>query len=177
MFVLISLSYAISDNSFLWFLTEETDNIDRKSTKQSNKTKKAPAKNKKDNSDIELDGGEHNNPPTTCYPIFNEDEDVQICRSWLEVTDDPLNLTNQTSTTFWAHVCEHYLIRIPTYQRPVSSIKTHWQVLQRYINKLHGCLKQVKQANQSGSTQKDQFNRALELYAALEGRLFNNLCC
>ncbi|PLW34330.1 hypothetical protein PCANC_25504 [Puccinia coronata f. sp. avenae] len=156
---------------------KETIDFDGKSTKKSIKTKKAPTKKKKNDSEIELDGGEHNNPPTTCHPNFNEDKDVQICCSWLEVTDNPLNSTNQTSTTFWARVCEHYLIRIPMYQHPISSIKTCWQVLQRYINKFHGCLKQVKQANQSGLTQKDQLNRALELCAALEGRLFNNLCC
>ncbi|KNE95558.1 hypothetical protein PSTG_11162 [Puccinia striiformis f. sp. tritici PST-78] len=29
------------------------------------------------------------------------EEDVQICLSWLETTEDPLNSTNQSGTTFW----------------------------------------------------------------------------
>ncbi|KNF06084.1 hypothetical protein PSTG_00596 [Puccinia striiformis f. sp. tritici PST-78] len=29
-------------------------------------------------------------------------EDVQICHSWLETTEDPLNSTNQSGGTFWA---------------------------------------------------------------------------
>jgi hypothetical protein len=46
-------------------------------------------------------------------PNHTEDENVQICCSWLDVTDDPLNSTNQTADTFWSCVEQHYMKKIP----------------------------------------------------------------
>ncbi|KNF03044.1 hypothetical protein PSTG_03637 [Puccinia striiformis f. sp. tritici PST-78] len=39
-------------------------------------------------------------------------EDVQICLSWLETTEDPLNSTNQSGVTFWDQVHGHYMEQI-----------------------------------------------------------------
>ncbi|KAH9447800.1 hypothetical protein Pst134EB_021799 [Puccinia striiformis f. sp. tritici] len=40
------------------------------------------------------------------------EEDIQICLSWLETTEDPLNSTNQSGTTFWDRVHGHYMEQI-----------------------------------------------------------------
>ena len=56
-------------------------------------------------------------------PNYKEDKDVQICCSWLEISKDPLNSTNQTATTFWARVCEHYMTQIREHNHPIDSIK------------------------------------------------------
>ncbi|KAH9458949.1 hypothetical protein Pst134EA_019103 [Puccinia striiformis f. sp. tritici] len=39
---------------------------------------------------------------------YRDAEDMQICKSWLEVSQDPLNSTNQAGDTFWTRVAEHF---------------------------------------------------------------------
>ncbi|OAV96827.1 hypothetical protein PTTG_26263 [Puccinia triticina 1-1 BBBD Race 1] len=106
------------------------------------------------------------NKETKRFPNYKEDKDVEICRSWLEISEDPLNGMNQSANTFWDRVCEHYLAKILTYKRPLKSIKTRWQTIQRSVNKFNGCYKQLQQANQSGSNAEDRIGGALKLYAA-----------
>ncbi|PLW23070.1 hypothetical protein PCANC_27846 [Puccinia coronata f. sp. avenae] len=110
-------------------------------------------------------------------PAKNEDENVQICRSWLDVTNDPLNSTNQTADTFWAWVKQHYMKKIPHPARSFHSLKSRWQAIQRAVNKFHGCYTQIQHANQSGASHNDRLSAALKLYAAAEKKTFNNLQC
>ncbi|POV94609.1 hypothetical protein PSHT_16116, partial [Puccinia striiformis] len=35
---------------------------------------------------------------------YDDEEDVHICKSWLHVSQDPLNSTNQAGDTFWKRV-------------------------------------------------------------------------
>ena len=65
-----------------------------------------------------------NNTPKTCAPKYKGDEDVQIFCSWLEITQDPLNSTNQTGDTFWSCVFENYLLVINTQNCTFKSIKS-----------------------------------------------------
>ncbi|KNE95716.1 hypothetical protein PSTG_10934 [Puccinia striiformis f. sp. tritici PST-78] len=98
---------------------------------------------------------------------YRDDEDVQICKSWLEVSQDPLNSTNQASDTFWTRVEEHYTsVKIDS-SRSWSSIKSRWQILQHAVNKFCGCVKQVDLANKSGTTVEDRFLCAMKLYQAI----------
>ncbi|OAV99982.1 hypothetical protein PTTG_01416 [Puccinia triticina 1-1 BBBD Race 1] len=110
-------------------------------------------------------------------PNYKEDEDVQICRSWLEISKDPLNSTNQTATTFWARVREHYMTQIREHDCPIDSIKYRWQSIQRATNKFHGCFKQVTHANQSGTNNSDRLTAALKLDHSIEKRSYKHLQC
>ncbi|KAA1110325.1 hypothetical protein PGT21_018127 [Puccinia graminis f. sp. tritici] len=110
-------------------------------------------------------------------PNYKDDKDIEICRSWLEITEDPLNSINQSANTFWARVCEHYLLKVPKYNRSLKSVKTCWQTLQCRVNKFNGCYKQVQQANQSGTTIEDRMCAAHKLYAATEDQAFTHMQC
>ncbi|OAV98313.1 hypothetical protein PTTG_25744 [Puccinia triticina 1-1 BBBD Race 1] len=137
--------------------------------------------------------------PERCWDGERGEEDAQICRSWLEITEDPLNSTNQTANTFWQRVSLHYksMITEPVWnysrgrielgremdsntsnnERPISSLKTRWQLIQRNVNKFYGCFQQVQRANQSGTTTEDRLTGALKLYAATEKSSFTHLQC
>ncbi|KAA1127459.1 hypothetical protein PGTUg99_036914 [Puccinia graminis f. sp. tritici] len=109
------------------------------------------------------DPGEPKAPRTR----YQENEDVQICLSWLEVSQDPLNSTNQTANTFWNRVAKHFSKSIGSDNQTGSSIKSCWQVLQQRINKFCGCVKQIEHSNQSGTSAEDRLSSALKLYIAL----------
>ncbi|POW07752.1 hypothetical protein PSHT_09838 [Puccinia striiformis] len=42
---------------------------------------------------------------------YDDEEDVKICISWLNISQDPLNSTNQAGDTFWKRVGEHYRVQ------------------------------------------------------------------
>ena len=140
--------------------------------------KPTPAPNKEETANTDPPKSEDaDGTPKSRAPNYKEDENVQICRSWLEITEDPLNSTNQTADTFWTRVEQHYSSQIPFPPRSFHSLKSRWQAIQRAVNKFHGCFKQVVQANQSGTSSNDQISSTLKLYTATEGKTFPHLRC
>ncbi|KAH9465940.1 hypothetical protein Pst134EA_013795 [Puccinia striiformis f. sp. tritici] len=63
---------------------------------------------------------------------YCDGEDVQICKSWLEVSQDPLNSTNQAADTFWTRVAEQFTKVRDNNCCLWSSIKSRWQILQQW---------------------------------------------
>ncbi|PLW58189.1 hypothetical protein PCANC_00904 [Puccinia coronata f. sp. avenae] len=114
---------------------------------------------------------------TSRAPNYKDDEDVQICESWLAVTQDPLNSTNQSGDTFWTRVAHHYMSKIPSTPRSFFSLKSRWSIIQRTVNKFNGCYRQIVNANQSGASHNDRLSAALKLYCKTEGKPFTRLQC
>ncbi|KNF02670.1 hypothetical protein PSTG_03956 [Puccinia striiformis f. sp. tritici PST-78] len=91
-----------------------TTNTSQKTTTTSQKTPATPSeKGTKDTSDDqsiteEAPPSESNESKGPQSHNYQDAEDVQICKSWLDVSQDPLNLTNQAADTFWTRVAEHY---------------------------------------------------------------------
>ncbi|KNE93363.1 hypothetical protein PSTG_13304 [Puccinia striiformis f. sp. tritici PST-78] len=141
---------------------------DENPTQPMKKARKAPVKKKEED---ELDKPAGGTPRGASY---SSDEDVQICRSWLEITEDPLNSTNQTANTFWARVQEHYSAKLTGGEitRSFDSIKKRWQLIH-------------KSANKSGSNNDMESSQALKLYEATnkatsaktKNRSFGHLRC
>ncbi|PLW12448.1 hypothetical protein PCASD_24363 [Puccinia coronata f. sp. avenae] len=150
---------------------KETKSKAKKDTSVKPKANELKANEKSDSEDDDKD------TPKGRAPNYKDEEDVQIRRSWLAVTQDPLNSTNQSGNTFWMRIRVHYLARRPTPKRPLNSIKCHWQNIQQAVNKFQGFLKQVKLANQSGTSFNDQLDKAHQLYAAVEGHAFPHQRC
>ncbi|KAA1127222.1 hypothetical protein PGTUg99_031876 [Puccinia graminis f. sp. tritici] len=115
---------------------------------------KITPKNKKKNVSKEAATSESDTKPSRAK-AYQEDEDVQLCKSWLEVSQDPLNSTNQAANTFWNRITDHFQVAMKDKSRTSVSIKSRWQLLQRRINKFCGCIQQVEQANQSGTSKID----------------------
>ena len=102
---------------------------------------------------------------------------MQLCRSWVAISKDPLIGTNQEAMTFWSRVAQHFNKDIPGSKRTAGSLKARWGVLQKVINKFCGCVNQVKQHNQSGASLEDCLNRALHFFSKDQKVVFKHLCC
>ncbi|KAH9454696.1 hypothetical protein Pst134EB_014760 [Puccinia striiformis f. sp. tritici] len=87
---------------------------------------------------------------------YCDGEDVQICKSWLEVSQDPLNSTNQAADTFWTRVAEQFT----KHQELMANSPT-------VVNKFCGCVKQVELSNKSGETVEDCLVSAMKLFQAI----------
>jgi hypothetical protein len=150
----------------------------KKGKKKPKKKNSQPTPKSKDDTNKTSDSDkEEKRPVKSRASNYKTHKDLQICQSWLDVTQDPLNSTNQTADTFWERVCEHFMSKIPDQNQTANSIKSRWQTLQRANNKFHACYKQVKRANQSGANSEDRLNNALALYAATEKKSFAHLQC
>ncbi|EHS63180.1 uncharacterized protein PGTG_20763 [Puccinia graminis f. sp. tritici CRL 75-36-700-3] len=96
---------------------------------------------------------------------YSENEDVQLCRSWIAISEDPLVGTHQDGTTFWKRVHHSYSRNLPESRRTAGSLKAHWVALQKPISKFRGFVNQVEQFGKSGASAEDCLNRALELFS------------
>ncbi|PLW37723.1 hypothetical protein PCASD_11254 [Puccinia coronata f. sp. avenae] len=108
---------------------------------------------------------------------YTEKEDVPLCDSWLDVTQDPVVGTNQTGDGFWNRVTENYMKAFPNVPRTAVGLKSHWATIQGFINKFAGCLNQINNWNQSGTKNKDRLTYALRLYAKTYRKAFPHLTC
>jgi len=39
---------------------------------------------------------------------YHHDEDIQLCRSWSNITTDPIIANDQPSKSYWARIAEHF---------------------------------------------------------------------
>ncbi|KNF01088.1 hypothetical protein PSTG_05717 [Puccinia striiformis f. sp. tritici PST-78] len=102
----------------------------------------------------------------SCSGNYITKEDVQICPSWLEMTKDPLNSTNQSGTTFWDRVHGHYMEQVTQYPWSANGIKSRFGIISPLTAQFHGCVKQIILANQSRKTINNWIPAAMKLYAA-----------
>ncbi|KAH9467515.1 hypothetical protein Pst134EA_011156 [Puccinia striiformis f. sp. tritici] len=91
---------------------------------------------------------------------YDNKEDVNICNLWLNISQDPLNLTNQAADTFWKRVGERY-----------ESMRDDTLKFRTWSS--------VKLSNQSGVNAEDQFNNALKYYKATseKNKKFSHIQC
>ena len=39
---------------------------------------------------------------------YHHDEDIQLCRSWSDITTDPITANDQSSKSYWARIADHF---------------------------------------------------------------------
>jgi hypothetical protein len=84
---------------------------------------------------------------------FTIAEDQQLCRSWLNVSQDPVTGTGQKVTAFWKRVFEHYNeFKPPGSERSENSVINRWAVISQAVSKFCGCMAQIENRNKSGET-------------------------
>jgi hypothetical protein len=104
---------------------------------------------------------------------YVESEDLQLCKSWVEVSKDPKKGTDQTFNTFWQTVAQH-----PSSGRTAKSLKSCWSDrIQREVNKFAGCVNQIQNLNPSGTNSSNRFTMAMSLYSKLYNKPFTFLGC
>jgi hypothetical protein len=97
---------------------------------------------------------------------FSPDEERQLCRSCLHISQDPISGNGQRSTAFWERILNHYNNHLPIGcgPRPSRSLETKWGVIKHDVAKFCGVYKSVVALNESSTSAQDVLERSLELY-------------
>jgi hypothetical protein len=84
---------------------------------------------------------------------FSEEEDEQLCHSYLFVALDAIHGTEQKGETFWSRIKEHFdgCLGDNIVDRSARALPARWQIVNKAVNKYAGCLSQVERSNASGS--------------------------
>ena len=97
---------------------------------------------------------------------FSSEEERQLCRSFLHVSQDPIAGNGQRAGAFWDRIARHYQDHKPQGRedRPARSLETKWGVIKHDVSKFVAVHSQVLNLKESGTSLEDVLQRALELY-------------
>jgi hypothetical protein len=95
---------------------------------------------------------------------FFDEEERQLTRSVLAISQDPICGNQQKSNAFWDRIFVHYDERRPGGYRPPRSLESKWGLIKHDIAKFIGVLKQVASLKRSGTSKEDLLIMAKELY-------------
>jgi hypothetical protein len=97
---------------------------------------------------------------------FSSDEERQVCRSVLHISQDPIQGNGQKKEAFWDRIATHYNQNRPTGggHRPARSLETKWGAIKHDVAKFIGVYNQVLGCRESGTSPDDVVQKALELY-------------
>jgi hypothetical protein len=95
---------------------------------------------------------------------FIPQEEYQLCKSVLHVSQDPRIGTGQKSGSFWEHITTHFNDPGVAGKRPARSLETKWSNIKHDVSKFVGVHSQVENLRRSGVSKSDILTKALELY-------------
>ena len=97
---------------------------------------------------------------------ISQDEERQLCRSVLHVSQDLVVGNGQRATTFWERITKHYQENRPRgcAERPSRSLETKWGVIKHDVSKFYGVYKSILLLRESSTSAEDVLDRALDLY-------------
>ncbi|KAJ9555950.1 hypothetical protein OSB04_010564 [Centaurea solstitialis] len=96
---------------------------------------------------------------------YNDNEDIQLCRCYIDVSQNPIIGRNQSKDKFWARVnTEFHSSEIfATNPRPRRSLESRMSTIMKATKKLRGCIRQIQNRNPSGASEQDIMNDAKEM--------------
>lgn len=95
---------------------------------------------------------------------FTPEEERQLCRSFLHVSQDPCVGNGQRKDAFWERITVHFNEHVTSGSRPARSLESKFHVIRHDVSKFGGCYAQVERLNVSGTNAEDTLEKALELY-------------
>jgi hypothetical protein len=97
-------------------------------------------------------GGQH-----TKLANFTFEEDMRVCRAWLDVSCDPIVNTGQKRQGFWNRIIEAYNSRRGSMQeRSTKSLTSMWDSIKTQCSTFAGYMTTVLRQNPSGLTDADK---------------------
>ncbi|CAL5065216.1 unnamed protein product [Urochloa decumbens] len=100
---------------------------------------------------------------------YSSDEDVALVMAWEFVSLDAIAGVDQSSTTYWSRISEHFHRNAKaTTARTIGSLQHRWSTIQECCNKWKSCLTQVARQHPSGVPLQEQANIAQERYKAMD---------
>lgn len=162
----------------------------RKPSKEGNKSSKKKAKDDDDKSSSSDDRsqGMKEKPKLAAGANVRKNylpvEDLCITKAFTNVTTDPINGNNQKAEVFWKKVYEKFqlFLKEPDMNLPNDydcktwgwhSVRDRFQKkIAKLSMKFNGHLKCIYDKNESGKTDEDKWNDAMDLYFQSEGKTF-----
>ncbi|CAN6245418.1 unnamed protein product [Urochloa humidicola] len=111
-------------------------------------------------------------------PNFSAHEDNLLCKSWLEISCDPITNTGQRRESFWLRVLSRYNSKRGKYpERTKKSIGSRWEHIKAEVSKFSGYMDEVIRSNPSGMTDADKSVAAAADFAGVEKHNFTLMHC
>jgi hypothetical protein len=100
--------------------------------------------------------------------IWTTKEDECMVESWKAITTGEITGTNQSSTAYWSRIKDEFDERRFTKDfykvsmvRGQGAIEHRWRIVQRLVNKFHGCHENIVDRKESGKGPADQVTAGL----------------
>jgi hypothetical protein len=87
---------------------------------------------------------------------YNHDEAIQLCISWMNISNDSIVGNDQPSKTHWTRIADHYNDNktFADVERNANSLH-RWRVIQNECMRFQGYFEEVERRNQSGVPYKE----------------------
>jgi hypothetical protein len=110
---------------------------------------------------------------------FILEEECQLCKLVLHVSQDLRIGTGQKGGSFWERITTHFNDAGVAGKRPARSLETKWSNIKHDVSKFVGVHSQVESLRRSGVSESDILGEALELYKLKhpKGHSFTFLHC
>ena len=95
---------------------------------------------------------------------FVPEEERQLTRSVLAISQDPICGNQQKGNAFWERIYLHYGQCRPVGHRGARSLELKWGTIKHDVGKFIGAYNQIKRLNKSGSKESDIIRMAKDLY-------------
>src|SRR4051794_11649382 len=80
-----------------------------------------------------------------CGRNFSIGKDEQLCRSWLDISQDPVAGSDQRQSTFWQRIFSHFNeFKITPEERTEDALQSRWGTIQKGVNKFCGVYAQIE---------------------------------
>jgi hypothetical protein len=87
---------------------------------------------------------------------YNHDEDIQLCVSWMNVSNDPIVGNDQSGKAYWTRIVDHYNDnKTCSTEKNASSVEHRWGVIQKECMKFQDYYEEVERRNRSGNPFKE----------------------
>jgi len=109
---------------------------------------------------------------------FIPEEDVNIVKSWLEISCDPITSTGQKNDGMWLRILERYNLRRGSCpERSVRSLQSRWDTIKAQVGKFSSFYADVNRENPSGMSDADKTTHAASIFAGVLKHNFGYLHC
>ncbi|KAK3125669.1 hypothetical protein QOZ80_7BG0608200 [Eleusine coracana subsp. coracana] len=95
---------------------------------------------------------------------YSHYEDIQLYKSWLNISNDPIIETDQSGKTYWERIARDFHQNIYL-ERTTDSLEHHCGVIIRDCMKFHGYFEEVQRRHQSGIPKQEHLLQAQARYA------------
>ncbi|CAN6213714.1 unnamed protein product [Urochloa humidicola] len=117
---------------------------------------------------VDIDANDSLEPTRTDKRLnWSHEEDVRLASAWLHNSLDPADGNDKKSDYYWADVTATYNSTTPSNRkRNRNQLKIRWDRVKKPTSEFHGCWVRTTRVFQSGASDDQRTDQALQLYAS-----------